>query len=635
MCGLVGLIVKKDSFLKFPVQQALEDAIQIQVHRGPDRQAQYYDEKQGVGLAHARLSIQDLSESGDQPMHSHCDRYTIVFNGEIYNFLELRNELVAKGISFIGSSDTEVLLSCIQLFGIKKTLHKLIGMYAFAIYDRMDNTLTICRDKVGEKPLYYFKSEKGLFFSSDLAGIREVVNTEFKICKTALSLYFHHQYIPAPHSIYEGVKKLSAAEMVVFNVTTLESISTRYWGNKSSNPNEGGNAADLKQTLKSLIIDSVKKQFIADVDVGIFLSGGVDSSLIAAIAKKELGKDIQTFTIGFSEKEFDEAPAAKAIADYLGLESNISYVDAEGLLDVIDKIPNVYTEPFSDTSLLPTFLISAEASKKVKVCLTGDGGDELFAGYSRYILASQLYSKTKYIPLRLRAWIATASKVLANVNVHMISIRNLQRKLFQLSRVLDYKDQHDLYSKILSPYASEIKGILKNSQPMSALDRVKLPLDANIDFIEYMMMMDKLTYLPENNLVKVDRASMFHSLEVRAPLLEHLIVSFSDRVPMCMKTNGKEGKLILKELQREYLPESILDSRKRGFSVPIGEWLRGPLKGWAESLLNSNNKMVNEHIDLSYLKQIFESHCKGKQDWYNILWTSLNFINWCHRHSES
>lgn len=649
MCGFVGYL-GGDQFGS--TNRTLKSMANTIIHRGPDAYGEWFDEKYGIALAHRRLSIIELSEAGAQPMTSACGRYVIAFNGEIYNHLDIRKELKSSGETeeWSGSSDTESLLVGFSKWGIRATVERCIGMFAFAVWDRETNVLTLARDRLGEKPLYYGWQGQGraasLLFGSELSALKAHPVFTANINRDALCLMMRHSAIAAPHSIYQDIWKLPPGHLLTVSMARKEPIVESYWS--LSEVAESGVAAPFRggdveavETLESLLKDAISKQMMADVPLGAFLSGGIDSSTVVALMQAQSSRPIKTFTIGFNEDSYNEAVHARAVAEYLGTDHTELYVTPQQALEVIPQLPRLYSEPFSDSSQIPTYLVSHLAHSEVTVALSGDAGDELFCGYGRYTQAQNLWNKIEHLPPVVRALGASMIRALpaAAWNSLLAPIRfalptSLQRanvgdKLHKGAALLSARLLDELYLELISNW--EPKSLVINGkEPLTHLRGNPLPLQG-LDGVQRMMVLDAITYLPDEILVKVDRAAMGVSLEARAPFLDHRVVEFAWRLPQHMKLRDGVGKWVLKQVLYRHIPRELVDRPKMGFGVPIDQWLRGPLRDWAESLLSESRLRQEGFFDPAPIRRKWAEHLSGKRNWQYHLWDVLMFQAWLEK----
>ena len=633
MCGFAGIYSVNQNSVNSEILSKMSQKL---VHRGPDDSGLWIDDSGSVGLAHQRLAVVDLTSAGHQPMQSSSNRFTIVFNGEIYNHQELRKQLDC--FDWSGQSDTETLLACIELWGLDEALDKINGMFSFSLWDDERKTIYLVRDRMGEKPLYYGWQGDCFLFGSELKSLKVHPNFQANIDKESLDLYFRYNYIPSPYSIYRGISKLPAGSLLSLHQGEIN--IRKYWSvsdvvaNGLSDPLLDS-AEDLAYKLDILIKKSIKQKMESDVPLGAFLSGGVDSSVVVGMMQSLSSKPVKTFTIGFEDKAFDEAQDAKLIAKYLGTDHHELYITPQDVIDVIPLLPNLYDEPFSDTSQIPTYLVSKLAKEKVTVSLSGDGGDELFCGYNRYHVTKNLWKKISVFPLFVRQFISllllsTPLKVwdkFGDLSFISKKYNNLGIKIHKGARVLHSRTLLELYDNLLSNWKFSDKLILGSHK------RRKLDLSSPVnisDFsnIEKMMLWDMQSYLPDDILVKLDRASMGVSLEGRVPFLDHDLVEFSWKIPTEYKYRNKKGKWILRQVLHKYIPQKLFERPKSGFTLPLSEWLRGPLKDWAEDLINTEGLNHDGILDAEVINRKWREHQAGNFDWSNQLWSVLMFQLW-------
>ena len=618
--------------------------------RGPDDAGAWVDGQVGIALGHRRLSIVDLSPAGHQPMLSASGQLVLVFNGEIYNHLALRGELEKTGLApaWRGHSDTETLLAGFTAWGIQPTLERCVGMFAFALWDLSMRTLTLGRDRLGEKPLYYGWQGQGqnatFLFGSELKALKSHPAFKAGIDRNALCLLMRHNYIPAPYSIYEGIAKLEPGCLLTVSLAQPEPKVVRYWS--AAEVAVAGCAAPFVGTpeqavdaLEVLLKSAVQQQMMADVPLGAFLSGGIDSSTIVALMQAQSARPVKTFTIGFNEAGYNEAVHAKAVASHLGTEHTELYVTPQQALDVIPRLPSLYCEPFSDSSQIPTFLVSQLARQKVTVSLSGDAGDELFCGYNRYLMASGLWKKLSLFPAVSRRlatrgltamsperWNALLGPV-QDMLPAKLRHANLAYKLHKGAGVLAADSVDSLYFGLLSHWNDPASVVMGGTEPPTLLTG-NAPQLKGLDDIQRMMALDTLTYLPDDILVKVDRAAMGNSLEGRVPFLDHRVVEFAWSLPQSMKLRNGVGKWVLREVLYRYVPKALIERPKMGFSVPIGDWLRGPLRDWAENLLDESRLRREGYFYPAPIRQKWEEHLSGARNWQYHLWDVLMFQAW-------
>ena len=618
-------------------------------HRGPDEARIWFDEAAGVGLANRRLAIVDLSAHGHQPMISTQGRYVITFNGEIYNFrsLQAEVELAYPGLRFRGHSDTEVLLAAIERWGIRGAIDRTVGMFAFALWDRQERALTLGRDRLGEKPLYYGWNGDRFLFGSELKALRACPGVHLAIDRDALALYFRHMYIPAPHSIYSGVNKLPPGALLTLTERDRRARTcpdpVRYWSAREAAIDGllapfDGTEDEAVEELDTLLGRSVSSQMVADVPVGMLLSGGIDSSVIAALMQVNATGPVKSFTIGSSDAQYDETPYARAVARHLGTDHTDLIVTPEEAAAIVPRLPSTFDEPFADPSQLPTLMVCELARRSVTVALSGDGGDELFGGYSRHLWAPGIWNRISRVPVPLRRVAVGAMTAVSPAQwdaVFRLLNPVLPRKLRQqtpghyvhkLAPLLVSESRSAMYHKLVSNWdgVSLVPGanpVLTNETDESLVP----PLGG---FGEQMMYLDLVSFLPDDVLVKVDRASMAVSLETRAPLLDHRAVELAFKLPVSMKLSGGHGKHILRRVLARYVPPELFERPKAGFGLPVGMWLQGPLREWAESLLDERRLTAQGYVRPEMVRQRWVEHLSGRRNWTYPLWSVLMFQSW-------
>jgi asparagine synthase (glutamine-hydrolysing) len=615
-------------------------------HRGPDDSGVWVDPAGDVALGHRRLSILDLSPEGHQPMRSACGRYVIAFNGEIYNFQELREALgrVGGAPAWRGHSDTEVILASIRHWGLRRAIEDFVGMFAFALWDREERTLHLARDRLGEKPLYYGWMGDAFLFGSELKALRTHPAWRGDVDRGALALFMRHNYIPTPYSIYKGIFKLLPGTLLTLKAGRKEFEIEPYWQARlvveagAANPNAMDHTSTVEQ-LDGLLRRVVAGQMVADVPLGAFLSGGVDSSTVVALMQAQSSRPVKTFTIGFHEGEYNEAEYAKLVARRLGTEHTELYVTPQQAMDVIPRLPQLYDEPFADSSQIPTFLVAQLARQHVTVSLSGDGGDELFAGYNRYAFARGLWNKLRRVPTPMRtlgaaslrslspaAWTALLERT-GRWLPRRLRYANLGDKLHKLADVLRERDPEALYHGLVSHWQDPGSVVIQGNEHATILtDRrqwAKLG-----DFTERMMYLDLVSYLPDDILVKVDRAAMGVSLETRVPFLDHRVVEFAWRLPLSLKVRRGQGKWLLRQVLYRYVPKALIERPKMGFGLPIDAWLRGPLRDWAEGLLAESRLRAEGFFRPAPIHRLWREHLSGQRNWQYLLWDVLMFQAW-------
>lgn len=657
MCGIAGFL-QNEAFHVADVVSLLHRMADTLVSRGPDDSGVWYDPEVGIGLAHRRLCVLDLSSAGHQPMVSASGRYVIVFNGEIYNHLELRAEMGKPrsspaplpgrqdGQQWRGHSDTETLLAGFDAWGIRKTVERAIGMFAFAVWDRETRVLTLGRDRMGEKPLYYGWQGNVFLFGSELKALRAHPAFAAEINRDALSLLMRHSYIPAPHSIYQGIHKLLPGCLLQVSSRERQSKVERYWSfldvvlAGAAQPLQGS-PEEITDELEALLKSAVRQQMIADVPLGAFLSGGIDSSTVVALMQAQSDQPVKTFTIGFKEEGYNEAPYAKAVAQHLGTDHTELYVTPEQALEVIPRLPTLYCEPFSDPSQIPTFLVSQLARQHVTVSLSGDAGDEMFGGYSRYFRANNLWRRISRLPCSIRrltsAGIRALSPSVWNAllgPVQPLMPRSLHRadlgdRLHKGAHLLSRHSLEEFYLGFVTHW-DPAAVVLGGKEPATPLNGASPDL-SGLYPVERMMALDAITYLPDDILVKVDRAAMGVSLETRMPFLDHRVVEFAWRLPLSLKIRNGQGKWLLRQVLYRYVPKELIERPKMGFAVPIDAWLRGPLREWAEALLAEDRLKREGFFDPQPIRQKWAEHLSGKRNWQNHLWDVLMFQAWLEK----
>ncbi len=647
MCGIAG-------FLGFPVPAAgvaplLGRMAASLAHRGPDDQGIWVNEASGVGLAHRRLSIQDLSPLGAQPMQSHSSRYVIAYNGEVYNFPELRAELLARGHSFRGGSDTEVMLAAFEEWGVEAAVPRFAGMFAFAVWDQAERCLWLCRDRLGVKPLYVGYIGRHLVFGSELKALRLIPGFDRTVDRDALALYMRHDYVPGPASIYSSVRKLRPGILTRYAPqpgARPRETEIVYWSVERATltpvPVPPGDDAVVEQ-LDQLLRESVRSRMIADVPIGVLLSGGIDSSTVAGIAQA-LGQarnqaPVQTFTIGFAEARFDEAGHAREVAAHLGTRHTELYITPQDALQIVPALSTIYDEPFGDSSQIPTTLVSRLARQSVTVGLSGDGGDEFFYGYPRYPTAESVWRRLSVLPRPLRrlggallealppAWIDANLPRLSQRFGNFGSQGAASQRARRFARLVAQPDVYHFYRAINSRWA-DADGLVLGASSGGQLLADPPAWMRRLPLSQYMMVADVLMYLSEDILAKTDRASMSASLELREPLIDHRIAEFALALPLRQKYRDGRGKWALRQVAYRYVPPRLLDRPKQGFEIPVGDWLRGPLRDWAEGLLEPARLAAEGYLDPEPVRTRWDEHTAGRLNWQGKLWNVLMFQSW-------
>lgn len=643
MCGIAGFWYPKGVSDTHSKLRKMGNAI---ARRGPDGWGCWADEDCGVGFVHRRLAVIDLSKQGHQPMISASERYVITYNGEIYNHLELRDDL--KG-NWRGHSDTEIILEAIQQWGIEKSLKKFVGMFAFSLWDKQTRTLTLARDRLGEKPLYYGWQNGVLLFGSELAALK--ANDKFSggIDRNAMSLYLRHNMVPAPYSIYQDIYKLMPGTFWQLGQNDIlgdrsAGFSQSYWSARDAaetgtREQFTGSDREATEILRKLLQNSVKHQMISDVPLGAFLSGGIDSSAITAVMQDQATVPVKTFTIGFGDEEFNEAQHAKGVARHLGTDHTELYVDDEQTRAVIPLLADLYSEPFADASQVPTYLLSKLARQHVTVCLSGDAGDELFGGYNRYYWTQNIWRKISWVPQPLRAALAgiitsthprTWGRIFHGLNKFLPSSmhhNNIGDKLYKLAHALPAKSADEIYVALISQWQSPMAISIDSTEPSTLITDPKQWPKVR-DLVHQMMYLDTICYLPDDILTKVDRASMSVSLESRIPFLDHRILEFAWTLPTSMKIRNGQTKWILRQLLYDYVPKKLIERPKMGFGVPLETWLRGPLKDWAADLLDVNQLENDGYLNAQPIHNKWQEHLSGRRNNSYELWNILMFQAW-------
>ncbi|WP_370262362.1 asparagine synthase (glutamine-hydrolyzing) [Limnobacter sp.] len=638
MCGIAGIATWRCSPALFPELKRMTDPI---THRGPDDSGIWTDNQAGIGLGQRRLSIIDLSPHGHQPMISASGRWVLSYNGEIYNFAELRSTLeqASQAPVWRGHSDTEVLLGCVEAWGIEATLHKVVGMFAISLWDRQRKVLTLARDRVGEKPLYYGRVGDRVLFGSELKALTAVAGGALEIDREAVSEFLRFAYLPAPRSIWKGIQKLPPGHWLeLCSVQDADKEPVPFWSLGANGHAELAarlaEAPDdqLVDEVQARLTEAIRLQIVADVPLGAFLSGGVDSSTVVALMQKLSSRPVRTFTIGFDQPEFNEAPFAKEVARHLGTEHTELYVTAKDAEQLIPRLPGIYDEPFADSSQIPTTLVSHLTKQHVTVSLSGDGGDELFAGYPRYALTANLWRKVNGLPLPLRkaasAVLGTPSAGAWDKVLSVLPASKRQsingRRIHRLAQLLVTRSLGEMYVRLMSQWQPEENLVLGLPPQSFTLDH----WDDRLGPIEAMRRWDVGQYLPDDLLVKVDRASMNASLEARAPLLDHRVVELAFALPGHALTREGAGKWALRQVLYRHVPKALIERPKTGFSVPLAAWLRGPLRQWAEDLLSESRLRDGGLLDARPVRTLWQEHLSGQFDRSSYLWNVLMFQAW-------
>jgi len=625
MCGIVG-------FTSFNKQiDILQNMLNIQSHRGPDDKGVYLSD--GIHLGHNRLSIQDLSSHGHQPFVSDCENYVIAFNGEVYNFKIIKKELEKLGYKFISNSDTEVILYSYKEWGIC-CLEKFIGMFAFSIFDKAMSKLFLVRDRAGVKPLYYYEHENEFIFSSELKSFHEHPSFKKELNKEILPYYFQFGYIPAPHTIFMNCRKLEAGCYLEYDIRAGTNCIVKYWdvGEFYRQEPIEKDEKDIIEDLESILDDALSLRMISDVPVGVFLSGGYDSSLVASLLSKKQGKKINTFTVGFSDPKYNEAEHAKNIAKYLGTNHTEYYMENKDMLDLVENMPFYYDEPFGDSSALPTMVVSKMAKRDVTVALSADGGDEAFCGYSKYFFLnkfSNLFSsklKKTILKSTLNLFTSESIESINNILPKNIKQTNIKDKFTKFKRAINSNNLEEMFFNA-SSYVDkcDVNKMLRSNSSKNIFTYFENK--NNLPFLNYMMATDYKTFMNDDVLTKVDRATMSVSLEGREPLLDHRIIEYLTRVPNEIKYKDNQGKYLLRKILYKYLPQKMIDKPKAGFQIPLNEWLRGDLKYLVENYLDIK-KIDDEVFDIQEIQNLKDEFLSGKKENGTQIWFVLMFQMW-------
>jgi asparagine synthase (glutamine-hydrolysing) len=653
MCGFAGFLGGTALFGGGRAAAVASEMAGCIRHRGPDHGGLWLDPEAGIAFAHRRLAIVDLSAAGEQPMESVSGRYVTIYNGEIYNHLDLRRELEGEGHRFDwrGHSDTETLLAAIDAWGVRGALERSIGMFALALWDRRERALILARDRLGEKPVYYGWQGEGrsaaFLFGSELKAFRPHPAFVGEIDRDSLTLLMRHGYIPAPHSIYRGIAKLMPGCFAVLRASRREPEVEAYWSGaeiaeRGRREPLGGTPAEMVESLEQLLMSAVGQQMIADVPLGAFLSGGVDSSTIVALMQAQSSRPVKTFSIGFHEEEYNEAAHAKAVAQHLGTDHTELYVTPEEAMRVIPQLPDMYDEPFADSSQIPTFLVSQLARRSVTVSLSGDAGDELFGGYNRYKMTAAFWRRLSMAPRPLRGALAGAltsvsprtwNRLAAAVEPILpesLRMRVPGDKIHKGAGVLKSASAAELYHGLVSSWRDPEALVVGGREPATLLTGGAPDL-SGLSEIERMMALDMITYLPDDILAKVDRAAMSVSLETRVPLLDHRVVEFAWRLPIDLKIREGQTKWALRQVLYRHVPKALIERPKMGFGVPIGDWLRGPMRDWAEALLDRRRLEQEGYFRPEPIRRMWRAHLEGNVNEQYKLWIVLMFQAWLEK----
>ena len=635
MCGLTGFLLSKSLKSENSLYEYLTKMTNSLKHRGPDASGFWYCTDSNIFLGHRRLSIIDLSSNGEQPMHSNNNRFVMIFNGEIYNYRELKLELMKNfDIKFKNNTDTQVLLESINSYGLDRALKKIEGMFAFALWDKTEKCLFLVRDRIGKKPLYWGRCNEGIIFGSEIKSILKYDNLNKSLDQKSISAFLKFSYINSPNTIFKNISKVEPGHYIKFINNKLE--KTQYWNLNHFIKKKKNIKTDslIESEVENLIEDATVKRLVSDVPLGIMLSGGIDSSLITALAQKNLKSKLKTFSVKFEEKDFDESGFAREIAKILGTEHHEIDIGDFSIKKIIDEIPRIYDEPFADSSQIPTFLISQELKKSVTVALSGDGGDEIFCGYSRYFWASNFSKLSKFISPKILKIISNSINLVSSRKINMFT-RFLNKGTFppqlgdrlkKIAKILHCNSDNQIYSTLVSQTdPNKYFKIQYNHE--KEIDLNTFPGNYNIQ--EAMQYIDIKTYLPGDILVKVDRASMANGLEVRSPFLDHRIVEYAlENLSNKQKIQWGKGKFILRKILSKYLPKKLINRPKMGFGVPLSNWLRNELRDWMLDTLEENKIKNQGFLNHNNIKNLIISHLKGSHNHHYELWPILMFQSW-------
>ena len=638
MCGFTGLFALKSTASRSELHVLGQKMANTITHRGPDSGNLWQDPDRPLVLAHRRLSIIDLTKDGEQPMASASDRYVIIFNGEFYNFQDIRRDLEVKGAKFKGRSDTEVFLAAVEHWGLNQALQKINGMFSFALWDRQDKILHFVRDRLGKKPLYVGWAGSTLVFGSELKTLRAHPDFEAQVNAYALQGFLRLNYIEAPETIYYNVWQLPAGHRASLDLSNLQAGDNLldemkpYWepvriiDDAKANMIDGSDKK-IVSDFEELLSTCVSERMISDVPLGAFLSGGIDSSVVVALMQKQAGSPVKTYSIGFEEESYNEAPFAKEIARHLGTDHHEHICTGQNALDVIPKLPDMYDEPFADMSAIPTYLVSKFAREDVTVALSGDGGDEMLGGYVRHLMGPKIWKTMRMMPKIVRSGLAGTLKRMPERPLDALRPSQPQfgYKLQKAARIMSLDTQEQVYERLICKWLPA--PVIDNDlyEPILPLPR------ADLGFAEKMMLWDTLGYLPNDILTKVDRASMAVSLEARAPLLDYRIFEYCWRLPEHFKIREQKGKWLLREVLKNHVPDKLFERPKQGFAIPLADWLRGPLRDWAEDLLDEKSLKEQGMLDADIIRQTWTRHLDGQGRNGEALWAVLMFQAWQKR----
>ncbi|MBX2824171.1 MAG: asparagine synthase (glutamine-hydrolyzing) [Gammaproteobacteria bacterium] len=640
MCGITGILDYRRQTSQDVLTHQAESMANSMVHRGPDSSGVWAEAAQGIALSHRRLSIIDLSANGHQPMISTCERYVISYNGEVYNFPELRERLKEKGHTFRGGSDTEVIIAAIAQWGIKRAAQEFVGMFAFAVWDRQEHCLYLVRDRVGIKPVYYGKVDDLFVFASELQGLSTHPNFDASLNRDALALYLARNYVPCPHTIYDGINKLPPGTILRVPADGSTPTQETFWSlhevaSRGIGQPFTGTEEEATDELEKLLALAVKQRMVADVPLGVFLSGGIDSSAVTALMQSQSDRPVKSYAIGYHEDDYNEAEHAEAVAKHLGTDHTTFTVSSKDAMDVIPMLGHMYDEPFADVSQIPTYIVSKLARQETTVVLTGDGGDEIFGGYTRHLWSQKIANLSAKLPDWSKGAIAGSITTLNPAQWDTV-LRLLPKSLKQskagskfhrIAGLLDANDAGDVYQRLMNHWQQPEQLVLGSQRQETILDR-REDWPTGADETALLMYLDGMTYLPDNCLSKVDRASMAVSLEARVPLLDHRVIDFAWQLPLSYKIKNGSGKHALRNVLYRHVPQAIFERPKMGFGVPVRDWLRGPLAKWADDLLSEERLRRQGYLDPTPIRQKWQEHRSGRRDWYNQIWSVLMFQAW-------
>jgi asparagine synthase (glutamine-hydrolysing) len=637
MCGFAGYLDLKKTETTDQIKKNLEKMSSKIIHRGPDDSGIWIDKENGVYFCHRRLSVIDVLQRSRQPMFS--KNYVILYNGEIYNHLEVRKKI--DNFDWKTTSDTETIIAAFEAWGVEKSIKEFNGMFAIAVFNKLSKELTLIRDINGEKPLYYGWINDIFFFGSDLDSFLEHNQFKKEINNESFSFFLKYSFIPLDKCIYKNIFKLEKSSILSLKIGQKKFITKKYFNiediKKTQDTNYLLTFSDSKKYLELLLENSVRSQMLSDVPIGCFLSSGIDSSLIAALMQKNSKSKINTFSIGFHDSKFDEARDAKKIAKYLGTEHHELYIDINDVIRTVESLDSIYTEPFADSSQIPTSILSCFARKRITVALTGDGADELFGGYNRYIISLNLLKLINKFPQNLRNILEKiffispnymSLKILEILNIflhYQTSQYDIQDRLKKIHSFFRSKSIYDLYDNFISTFHN-YNEVLKKNFNVDIFEEKKIKMDS--EFASEFMTRDQNIYLTDDILCKVDRAAMYSSLETRLPFLDSKIIEFSKKIPLKFKIKNSTTKYILRKILSNYLPKDFLNKKKKGFSIPLNSWLKGPLNIWANDLINSKKMKESQLFDYNKVKKIFEDNINGKNNSSSAIWNILIFQQW-------